>query len=1533
MSIRSSYRERISGRKDIENELQDSNKQEYDVDEAEQLLFSDDSEKIKYFFDNFRRFENLNKKIAYKMIHLEVSNLIFENEEKFPGLIFDKKFAIEMAFHNQAYGVIVNIEKFIDLDKEVAYVLISNEVYPKTIVENIKEFKNLEFNKEFANKLINVEECQFFIDNIEKFTGLDREVADNMIRQGFGYFVIENKNIFDGLELDEDLALLLIHCDGKNILMENREKFTNVNFNKDFLLKAIKYNSRDFFIDYIDQFTGLDKEVSLALIESYNTQCVINNKDKFAGLELNKEIAILLIKTHQSQVLIDNVNEFNNLDKEIAVVLIKAGHTEQVIKNKDKFADLEFNKEIAMLIIDKNQAQVLVDNLNKFNNLDKEVALILVGVGYVSEVFYYKDKFAGLEFNKEIAMLLIEKKQTNFLVNYLNEFNNLDKEIAIALIEAGYTDRVIITKDKFAGLELNKEIAMLLIEKKQTKALADNLKRFNNLDKEIALALVEAGHARLVIVICDKDKFAGLELNKEIAMLMIEKKQSKTLVDYLNKFNNLDKEVALSLIEAGYGYSVIAITDEDKFAGLEFNKELAMLLIEFGGAVTVISFKDKFAGLELNKEIAMLIIKKKQAQVLSSSLIIFNNLDKEVALALIEAGQIDLVMGNKEKFAGLELNKEIAILIIEKRYSQVFLSNVDKFFGIDKEVITIILKNKEGNILCNYLMDESVKKMLGYELIPEALYEKASTTIKIILQANVFPMLCQEDFELLFNEKNSIQKTLSNFSVLELNVLAEQNKLQNLKWLGSEEECEGIFKKLKENGIDSWSDEHNISGPFERGSAIFGYKKMFSYILREGVSRHDKLYNFDKVIELFKISGLEAQEFYIQILDQVKRDGAEYDGGKSVHHLNTIANNFRGDISKVLQEAQEYGDIKGLQTLVKDLSTPEQIFKSWESLKKYAELCQLLGKKEILGQLKQLKSEGEGKEKLYKYIERLAFHPDISMQSVIQFWRNPEAFLGLLDIHTDVGLQNRKKPSNYIEIPNLDLTAEQLRDALVEGSLDQIQVFEPLEIEYELPARSMSVQAPFELIRDAIGMKSMNLVGKAQDPGKVFAEIQTFLKKSGIKINFRNYLFGEEKTDEEVESKIVEIVKKYYNPSIETVNYRAKINLKSDPDGVVAGNDTACCMPFGSGKNNIYTFNPVCSLFTLQRRSGDGVWRTVAQSVLTKDKNIGVNVADLIGKIQNPEVVHMQDVIPEELLRESKFTLACDNVELAPSVKGSELIHKQVELVYADFMAEYLSRFSVRDNLDNLQVVIGKGYSDSLTNLSQVDNLYIPSAPVGYSDKTHSTVYQLKPEKGSFVTRNVVEKNRESRGQELQTDIKGISSLTFEDSLPVAYIEGKAYRDNESLIQFLHNMENALIAKDINNATKNRANMSFKYTDKEGKVHGYLLAYEGIGSEGTEKLQGKNILYVADIASDGEVLASGRILMAALLEQYKKEYVDKGNPIPIFAQMREQTSYLIVKKQLDRYASKFGMKFTMEELGTNTVGGDVMHEVVLRLVV
>ena len=40
-------------------------------------------------------------------------------------------------------------------------------------------------------------------------------------------------------------------------------------------------------------------------------------------------------------------------------------------------------------------------------------------------------------------------------------------------------------------------------------------------------------------------------------------------------------------------------------------------------------------------------------------------------------------------------------------------------------------------------------------------------------------------------------------------------------------------------------------------------------------------------------------------------------------------------------------------------------------------------------------------------------------------------------------------------------------------------------------------------------------------------------------------------------------------------------------------------------------------------------------------------------------------------------------------------------------------------------------------------------------------------------------------------------------------------------------MENALIAKDVNNISKNRPNMSFKYTGEDKKMHGYILSYEG----------------------------------------------------------------------------------------------------------
>ena len=44
------------------------------------------------------------------------------------------------------------------------------------------------------------------------------------------------------------------------------------------------------------------------------------------------------------------------------------------------------------------------------------------------------------------------------------------------------------------------------------------------------------------------------------------------------------------------------------------------------------------------------------------------------------------------------------------------------------------------------------------------------------------------------------------------------------------------------------------------------------------------------------------------------------------------------------------------------------------------------------------------------------------MKKVFKFWRDPEGFLGISDSHTPLEVHNRKKPSNYTDIPNLDLS-------------------------------------------------------------------------------------------------------------------------------------------------------------------------------------------------------------------------------------------------------------------------------------------------------------------------------------------------------------------------------------------------------------------------------------------------------------------------------------------------------------------------------
>jgi hypothetical protein len=754
--------------------------------------------------------------------------------------------------------------------------------------------------------------------------------------------------------------------------------------------------------------------------------------------------------------------------------------------------------------------------------------------------------------------------------------------------------------------------------------------------------------------------------------------------------------------------------------------------------------------------------------------------------------------------------------------------------------------------------------------------------------------------------------------------------------------------------VDTWKDEQNVMKPFREGAGIFGVEKMLAYMNRPNLSRHDALHAFKDVAMLHRVSGLSSEQFYGNILLQVSKDDASYESGTAHHELNAIAMSLEPDIDGVFQQLKKYQNIPMLQELVETFKSPEDVFKSWKNLKKYNQLVKLLERTEILDQLTELKEQG--KDKLYKYVETLAFHPNsqVDMAAVMQFWRDPNRFMGTMDTHTPEEIHNRKKPSNYTEIPNLDLTAEELRDALVEGKIDTLQVFKPMQIEYELARNPSEVKPLSHLVKEALGSRREKIQGKAKNPGKLFGELKRYF--GALNVSLDDYLNGKVKNIPVTLEDSIHLA--LYNPQhgvvkgeVETVKIVAKINLKSDPDGVLAGNDTACCMPFGSGKNNVYTFNPDTSLFTLQIQKADGSLRTIAQSVLTKDRDIGKNIAELLQQM-NQVGEHMDKLVSEDILVKTDNTLACDNVEVSPNYKDPQP-SRFIEAVYRDFFTEYMRRFGKEQNFDPNHVVVGKGYSDTLTHLPEVNNTYVPAAPVGYSDKTAATVYNLDLTKenlgAGIVSRKIDVKTLPTGGISPKPNVSGVDLLTFEDTLPVAYLEGKAYSSNESLMTYLHNMENGLIAKDINNVAKGRPNMSVKYTDSAGRMRGYILAYEGIKSESEEAeadynydsdedyerpsrpaLQGEKVVYISDLASDKEGSIVGGRLVRAFTNLYKVNYIDAGNLIPIFAEAREQTSFRLIQRQLERLSEDVNMKFDLEELPTYKVENDTMHPVMIR---
>lgn len=759
--------------------------------------------------------------------------------------------------------------------------------------------------------------------------------------------------------------------------------------------------------------------------------------------------------------------------------------------------------------------------------------------------------------------------------------------------------------------------------------------------------------------------------------------------------------------------------------------------------------------------------------------------------------------------------------------------------------------------------------------------------------------------------------------------------------------------------LEYWRDPA-LTASFARFGETFGFDKAFAYYgYRPDTNRHDAYHEVDQMLAMFHGSGLQAQpeKFYSDILQQISRDTSQYGEENSYRYFNTIVREFSQHensaelLKKIQAVAAERSALPELQEFRAAYKEPKDIFSSWPRLRLFYERLDFVSRTELLDTLEEIKQKGE--EKKYRFAIQLLTHKDskVSVQALRNLLESPYQFFDAPDKHIPEEIQKEKKPSNYFNIPHLDLTAQEFRDAYMGGKLDSLQALPPMTIEYEVNLRAITKSNDLRSeLKRAIGSREKGSPkAEARRPDELRRAVENLLKP----LSLREFIQGEDvllpTTLQAISQELYYSAHGIPAKAAELITVRAAMNQKGDPEAAIAGDDTASCMALGTGKMAEYIANPGCAQFTLQLIRPDGTARTIAQSVMTKDIDIKKPVDSLLRELRLPTMnegpedrrerlaraaTPLHEILRSEIVSTRESYISADNVEVNPNFIKSEYRQLASE-VYRDFFRHYLDTFAEETGLHKDTVPVGKGHSDALTDLKEIKNTFLPRDPVGYSDKLHADVYALRPQIPTVwhaAKRRVTIPTRERLPDSPPLSEPSIEYLTFEDALVVSSLESKIYSDNASLMTRWADMKNALIAKDTNNAIKNRPNLSIKYTDKQGNVTGYMLAYEGVHKKTRE-----TIIYISDMATEqGDTLRSkvaGARLVHGLTELYQRNYIQKENLVPIYAEARETTSYRLIVKNLQKMGEKLGIDFVLEEGKTEIKNKDIMHAVTIRPVV
>lgn len=716
-----------------------------------------------------------------------------------------------------------------------------------------------------------------------------------------------------------------------------------------------------------------------------------------------------------------------------------------------------------------------------------------------------------------------------------------------------------------------------------------------------------------------------------------------------------------------------------------------------------------------------------------------------------------------------------------------------------------------------------------------------------------------------------------------------------------------------------------IAGRMEWFAGEFGWQTTLRFGNREGLTAHDAYMVAGNLEDFLRIHRELSPEDLRSLLDQVARDDVKYDGQPSQTKLRFVLDTI-GDakIEDIVARVEKI-NIPSLAERVARLRDDGRFhpYKTWKGMREFASVVDFLNKNKTLEQL----AQSNAPESTKRFGNALLEHPNVPANEVLKFLTNPASFLSAEGQYTSSDAQSRMAPINLAQVERLGLSASEVRDAIADGSLDRLQVLPAFERTFTLDMSGADPYSPEALQRallSALGRRerladqapegqASAIAPKAREVKKLFAAVQAIFERYGIaQENRRPWLLGEAMMVPSYWSDA--LAKDLYGAVYDkktgidapaTFEIRARIGKKSDPSLIVAGNDTASCMPFGDGKTNVYSWSPACAQMVVERKMADGSWRTMAQSVVMPTLAGDKSAPERFSRLLHGEKVH--GVFDGAEFARNPVIL-CDNVEPNPN-EVQENRMPIIEAAYEKFFRSYLSENAERAGVDSTRVVVGKEDYLRQDRLSfpKTPNIFVPLAPISYTDNNATESYVIETGLPSVETR-------------LDS---GVREATGADIMAMAYMEGKGFHDNQQMVFGLYDRQQRVTAALISREQHGDPALTLISRDNKGEPTGYMLAYVGRTSDVPE-------VFIDDFAVDRSknLLAARHAskLLDEFLDRYVGHYTSRGEPFPsIFAQMREDTSYKLMVRQLQKLSERSGIQVEMVEEGVSSLGGEPMH--------